>query len=137
MLKIENTYDDRDAIVTARHVQSGADGQSTTLGPGESATIEIDGDFSVAIGTRGRNPGELPIQMPVATKVGADAGDESTLTDADDDVVRAEIQDMVTNNVSLTQAGPPQLEALNERLAAKGYNPINAKRRSDLMPVPA
>lgn len=134
MLKIENSYDDRDAIVTSRAVATGQDGPSVTAEPGETVEIEFDGDNQVVISTRGRAPGEAALEgQPVAHAVAPEGG----LKDADDATVQAEIKDMVDNKADLTGSGAPNLVALNERLQAKGFNPVNAARRDELMPQPA
>lgn len=144
MLKITNQSEDKDFIVNARQMATGTDGQPTTVGPGESATIEIDGDHQVFVATRARESGEPAIPLvPVATVESANdpvreqQRVEPVLSDADDDTVRAEIEDMVNTKSDLTQAGLPNLDALNARLEAKGFNPVNADRRGALMPQPA
>lgn len=143
MLKITNGYEDRDATVTSRHITTGQDGEAVTVAPGESAEIELDGEYQVSVSTRGRNPGEEPIRnTPVARVVegGTTEGaksDAPTLNEASDDDVRTEIQTMVDEKANLTQSGKPELPVLNERLAAKGFGPVDSKRRDALMPAPA
>ena len=146
MLKITNESGDKDFIVTAREMLTGRDGQSVTVEPGKSASIQIDGDHQVVIATGGRKPDEAPIpEVPVA-KIEGDESDASTtsttestttLPEADDDTVRGEIQAMVDEKVNLTRSGSPELPELNKRLEAKGFGPVNASRRDALMPQPA
>lgn len=143
MIQIKNTYEDRTATVVSREVRTGRDGEAVDVAPGESVEIELDGDFQIAISTRGREPGELPeSQHPVARpfdNVEAEAAAEVEVEEkpeADDAAVRKEIEDMVTNKTDLTQGGKPELPALNKRLDALGFGPVSATRRDALMPAP-
>jgi hypothetical protein len=148
MLKITNESDEQDFILTARETRTGRDGEAVTLEPGQTATIEIDGDHQlVAAPGGGRKPDEAAaLEIPVATVEGkstrapTDADSKpagEVLPDADDDAVRAEINDMVTTKTNLTKGGSPELPVLNERLKARGFAPVNAERRDALMPQPA
>lgn len=141
MLTIKNESDDRDFIITGRDVRSGRDGESTTLEPGESATIDAaDGEYQFVISTRAREEGEEALlEIPTAQKgERSDDRTEPLKTDASDDDVRSEIAAMIEAKEGLNGGGTtPTMDALNERLAAKGFNPVNAKRRDALMPQPA
>lgn len=144
MLKIVNDAKDRDFIVTARHIPTGNDGVPATVGPGQSATIEVDGDHQVFISTRPREAGEAPITLVPTAAVEGEAqrapesgAGETELPDADDDTVRGEIQAMVDSKENLTSLGQPKLEALNQRLKDKGFGPVKGQRRDALMPQPA
>lgn len=142
MLTIKNGYDDREVTIVARELRTGNDGEAVTLQPGESGEVEVDGDNQVSISTRGRQPGEPALtQAPDARlisgedSVTAAAAEGPKLTEAGDDVVRAEIATMIGEKANLTQSGLPELPTLNERLAAKGFGPVDTARRKDLMPA--
>lgn len=134
MLELKNTYDDRVLTVVSRNTTTGQDGPSVDIAPGAVVEIEVDGEFHVAVHGPARQPGELPPEShPVATA----PVEKVELIEADDDQVRAELTDMISAKTGLSKAGVPEMGPLNHRLKEKGFAPIKASRRGELMPEPA
>lgn len=150
-IKIRNDYDDRDVTVTARRIFDGADGNPTVLEPGEEASIDAGTENQVNLSVRLHDEAEeeRSADIPAASKgdavldsgqgddsiSGSDGGAE--LTEAPDDVIRFEINSMVESKSDLTRSGGVNLEALNKRLADRGFAPVDGKRRDSLSPTPA
>lgn len=144
MLEIKNTSEDREVTIVVREVRTGRDGPSKTLTNGQSASLEIDGDFQAIISTTARGEAEPMAEIPSAQVVGEEGGEEQVagrqeeqLPEAPDDVVRREIETMVGDKINLTKGGQPELPMLNQRLKDAGFGPVNAARRDEMMPEPA